>query len=92
MYTHTDHDGHTVSNVNVFPTTGLVTIRTRMLTGYTSWTRPNARTIRRVIDAAIRESEAPTMRRIDRVNWSTVEDGWWGVVNIATVQNSGQAA
>lgn len=92
MYTHTDHGGHTESSVNVFPSTGLVTVRVRMLPGYTSWSRPDARTVRKIIDTAIRESDTPTVRRNARIRWATTEDGWWGTVDTTTVQNPGQAA
>lgn len=85
MHTHTDHDGHTESSVMVYPTSGLVTIRVRLIPGYRHWSRPDARTIRKIIDAAIRKSDTPTMRRNSRVKFIPTEDGWWGTVDITTV-------
>ncbi len=90
MYLHHDPDGHTESSVMVYPTSGLVTIRVRMLPGYTSWSRPDAATIRRVIDKAIAESDTPTIKRTTRLKWATADDGWWGTVDTTTVQNPGQ--
>lgn len=85
MYTHTHHDGHTEISVMIYPTSGLITIRIRLIPGYLSWSRPNARGIRTIIDRAIRESDTPTIRRTGRVTITPTSDGWFGQVDTTTV-------
>lgn len=79
---HLENSGHTETSVLLFTSHGLATIRVRMLPGYRNWTRPDAATIRRFVDATIAESHAPGINRVGRVSpWRVTDDGWWATVD-----------